>query len=299
MNNNYLTIAYQGKNNWWRYLLSTLLILFSWIVIGSFISVIFGIGILLAGGIPLVEVEFQFEELLTNPSLASFLIINLQFIPFLFSTFFAIKYIHTRKIFSLISGDNRIDISRFFAGFGVWLLMQITIIVIGIAFSPSNYIFSFEPSKWFPLLFSALILTPIQTSAEEIFFRGYIIQGLSLLTKNKLALIIISSILFMVPHFLNPEMQRNPILMALFYFSFGAFAAFITLKDNRLELALGVHAANNLTLLFVTTKDSVLQTNAIWTIKEIGETQSDLIVFLVYCTIFYYIFFGRKKVVSR
>ena len=33
--NEYLDAVYQGKNNWWRYILSIALILFLWIIIGS------------------------------------------------------------------------------------------------------------------------------------------------------------------------------------------------------------------------------------------------------------------------
>lgn len=99
----------------------------------------------------------------------------------------------------------------------------------------------------------------------------------------------------MFPHLLNPEVKRGAVLMAMYYFSFGALAAFLTLKDNRLELALGVHAANNLSLVFINTEDSVIPTPSIWTVKETGSPGVDLVVFLIQSAIFYYIFFGRTK----
>ncbi|WP_201800793.1 hypothetical protein [Dulcicalothrix desertica] len=95
-------------------------------------------------------------------------------------------------------------------------------------------------------------------------------------------------------HLFNPEMQRGAWI-ALFYFGFGALTALITLKDNRLELALGVHAANNLSFLFVTTKDSVLAVPAMWTAKDIGDPRLEVLMFLLQSLIFYYIFFGRRK----
>jgi membrane protease YdiL (CAAX protease family) len=41
-------------------------------------------------------------------------------------------------------------------------------------------------------------------------------------------------------------MQIDFVLLALFYFSFGAFLTWMTLRYQTLELAMGVHAANNL-----------------------------------------------------
>jgi uncharacterized protein len=295
MSQNYLEIAQQGKNNWWRYLLGIILILCMWQIVGSIVTVIFITTIFKNRGLPFTEVIRQLDTFLKSASVESFIAINLGFIFFAFGTFLAIKLLHQRKFLSLISAKSKINFQRLFAGFGVWFVMQAILIAIAIISDPKNYKFTFNPVQWFPLLIAALILTPIQTSSEELFFRGYLIQGLSRITKNKYTLIIITGLLFMFPHLLNPEVKRGFVLMALYYFSFGALAAFLTLKDNRLELALGVHAANNLSLVFINTEDSVIRTNAIWTVKETGSPGFDLAVFLIQSAIFYYIFFGRRK----
>lgn len=141
-----------------------------------------------------------------------------------------------------------------------------------------------------PIVF---LLTPIQTSAEELFYRGYLMQGLSLLTRNPVVLTIATSLAFAIPHFNNPEMQRGFLLGALNYFLWGVFAAVITLQDNGLELALGVHAANNLFIfLFLNTPDSVLPTPAMWTYVGPIHAGEDLIGTLLYSALFYFIFFG-------
>ncbi len=295
MSQSYLEIAQQGKNNWWRYLLGIILIFFMWLIVGSIVTVVFMGFVFAKRGLPFSQVERQFDTFLKSASIESFITINLQFIFFLIGIFLVVKLIHNRKYLSLISTESKINFQRLFAGFGVWFLMQAILIAIALISDPKNYKFTFNPVQWFPLLIAALILTPIQTSSEELFFRGYLIQGLSCITKNKYLLIIITGLLFMFPHLLNPEVKRGFVLMAMYYFSFGALAAFITLKDNRLELALGVHAANNLSLVFINTADSVIPTPAIWTVKETGSPGLDLVVFLIQSAIFYYIFFGRSK----
>jgi uncharacterized protein len=295
MSQSYLEIAQQGKNTWWRYLLGIILIFFMWLIVGGIATSVFVLGIFANRGLPLSQIEKQFDVFLKSASVESFIAINLQFIFFLIGTLLIVKLLHNRKSLSLVSAESKINFKRFFAGFGVWFLLQAILIAIALISDPKNYTFNFNPAEWFPLLIAALILTPIQTSSEELFFRGYLIQGLSRITKNKYVLIIITGLLFMFPHLLNPEVQRGAALMAMYYFSFGALAAFLTLKDNRLELALGVHAANNLTLVFINTEDSVIPTAAIWTVKETGSPGIDLVVFLIQSVIFYYIFFGRSK----
>ncbi|MEA5569556.1 CPBP family intramembrane glutamic endopeptidase [Calothrix sp. UHCC 0171] len=295
MSQSYLEIAQQGKNNWWRYLLGIILIFSFWLIIGSIVTAIF-IGIIFnLRGLSLADVEQQFEGFLKSASVDSFIAINLQFIFFAVGIFLAVKLLHQRKFLSLVSAESKINWKRLFAGFGVWFLIQAILIAIGLITDSQNYRFTFNPSQWFPLLIAALILTPIQTSSEELFFRGYLIQGLSCITKNKFLLIVITGLLFMFPHLLNPEVKRGAILMAIYYFSFGALATFLTLKDNRLELALGIHAANNLSLIFINTEDSVIPTSAIWTVKQTSNPGLDLSIFLIQSAIFYYIFFGRKQ----
>ncbi|MDY6900696.1 MAG: CPBP family intramembrane glutamate endopeptidase, partial [Cyanobacteriota bacterium] len=77
------------------------------------------------------------------------------------------------------------------------------------------------------------------------------------------------------------------------------FCSLLTLKDNRLELAFAIHAANNLfIILFVSTEDSAIRVPSMWLLKDIGTPESTLIWFLVKCGLFYLVIFGlgrRKK----
>lgn len=138
-----------------------------------------------------------------------------------------------------------------------------------------------------------IVLIIIQTSTEEFFYRGYLMQGLSLLTRHPLLLILLTSILFAVPHFGNPEMQRGFIWTALTYFLWGVFFATITLKDNGLELVLGAHAANNLfSFLVVNTSDAGIPTPAFFTYTGAIDAREGLLGLLIQASLFYAIFFG-------
>ncbi len=302
MSQTYLDIARQGKNNWWRYLLGIILILFFWFIVGGIAAGILLILPLASQGLSSSELTQQVEASLRKPSIQTYLIINIQFIFFLLGIFLSMKWLHQRRFLTLIGADAKIRWQRFFQGFGVWFLIQSILFAISFILNPGNLEFAFKPVQWLILLACALILTPIQTSTEELFFRGYILQGLGLITKQPLILMMINGILFMLPHLANPEVQRGFLWMALYYFSFGVFCTLLTLKDNRLELAFGAHAANNLfIILFVSTKDSAIQVPAIWLAKQTGDPKWTLLLFLFECALFYLIIFNFaiKKMSNR
>jgi hypothetical protein len=112
--------------------------------------------------------------------------------------------------------------------------------------------------------------------------------------KNKWILSFINGVLFFLPHMLNPEMAVNGILMALAYFAFGFFACYVTLQDNGLELALGMHAANNLfSALFANYTVTALPSPALFTIQTLDPAYG-FVASTIAMIIFYGIFFGRN-----
>ncbi|MEW5941800.1 MAG: CPBP family intramembrane glutamic endopeptidase, partial [Chloroflexota bacterium] len=132
---------------------------------------------------------------------------------------------------------------------------------------------------------------PIQTSSEELFFRGYLIQNIGLKLKHPLALSFVSGVLFTLPHLANPEVAEDALLVPLFYFFFGAFATYVSLRDNGLELPLGMHAGNNLfTALFVNATVTALPTPAVFTVTEF-DVVYNLVAPIVAMVIFYVLMF--------
>src|ERR687886_621996 len=307
MSQSYLDIARQGKNSWWRYLLGILVIVFLWLIVGSMVALIFAtilITIPLAqSGLETEAIQRQLQDqlqiFLKTPSVGAYVSFNIPSIFFCLGIFLVVMLLHRRSFRTLISADGSVNFKRLLRGFFVWLLLSLIPIPLDYLLNPQNYVFAFNAAQWFLLLPLALILTPIQTSTEEFFFRGYLLQGLGLITKQPFVLIIVTSLLFAIPHFANPEMQRGAVWLALSYFACAVFLAFITLKDNRLDLALGIHAANNLRCLFFNTRDSVLPAPAIWMVNDPGDPKLDLVFLLVQSAIFYYIFFGRRSIKEK
>jgi membrane protease YdiL (CAAX protease family) len=86
------------------------------------------------------------------------------------------------------------------------------------------------------------------------------------------------------------------VLVGLGYFAFGFFLAFVTLRDNGMELALGVHAANNLyTAIFANYTVTAISSPALFTIQTLDAAYG-LAATVVAMIVFYVIFFGRRRV---
>jgi membrane protease YdiL (CAAX protease family) len=110
-----------------------------------------------------------------------------------------------------------------------------------------------------------VILIPIQTCTEEFLFRGYLLQGMAVLFRNKWLPLLLSSLFFGMMHYDNPEIDKLGEVLLVYYCLTGLFLGVITLMDNGLELSMGFHTANNLvTAILVTADWTAFQTNSIF-----------------------------------
>jgi membrane protease YdiL (CAAX protease family) len=145
--------------------------------------------------------------------------------------------------------------------------------LVGIEMSPEDYLWNFELERFLLLAIIAICLVPIQTSFEEYMFRGYLMQGLGNIFKNRFLPLILTSVGFGLLHYANPEIDKLGNILMVYYIGTGFFLGVITLMDEGMELALGFHAANNLfTALLVTADWTAFQTYSIY--KDISDPTS-------------------------
>jgi membrane protease YdiL (CAAX protease family) len=209
--------------------------------------------------------NFQLNRFDGIDLLWSYLVIHFGFIVFIAALYVAVRFIHQREFISLITSRSQVNISRIVQGFLLWLTLLGIACAIEYRLFPQSYQFSYNQTKFLIFLPFALILTPIQTSVEELFFRGYIMQTVGLITRIPWIPIWFSSLIFAAIHLGNPEVGANFFSLMVFYLGLAFFLAIITVKDNSLELALGVHAANNLfTILLVNPTNSALPGHAVF-----------------------------------
>ena len=288
----YLEAAHQGRNEWWRYLISLSAILAIWFIVGS-IPVVLLMTYVSMDADP--GTSFSGAGFVGVPVIVEFLFTMSSFIPFLVGTLLAVRFIHARPLKTLVTGESHIRWGRIFAGAAGWLLIAALISTIESLLYPGRYVLTLQPVKLAIFAILALILIPLQTSAEEFFFRGYLVQWMGLRLKNAWLLSLLNGALFFLPHAANPEMAANSVLIGLGYFVMGFFLTRITLRDNGIELALGMHAANNLfAALFANYAVTALPSPSLFTVQTLDPGYS-LISLVVGMLVFYLVFFRPTR----
>jgi membrane protease YdiL (CAAX protease family) len=293
MGDEFLDNARRGNSRWWAYLLGILVILFVWFVIGS-LPILLALGYLLMDGDPATGVDPETSMLVGIDPLYNFLLLMASFVMLLAGIAFAVIVIHRRSLKSLVTPGKAIRWGRLGQGALLWFgLIAASSLVEALLF-PGRYRLDFDPVRFIPFAIATLVLIPIQTSAEELLTRGYLLQALGLLTRNRWLLSLVVGFLFTLPHLANPEVELNFWAVTIYYFLFGAFLAWVTLRDNGLELALGVHAANNLFIgLLANFPGSALPTPAVFTLAEVDPV-FNLVASVATAILFYLLMFGFR-----
>ena len=259
----YIAQAYKGLSDSWRYVLGLLVVFVFWQVIG---------------GIPLIAallVKADSLEVLGSGDMgvmADILGANtllfymlLTFAIGLISLFAYVKIVHKQTITALTTSRRKIDFKRIFFAFAIWALISAAFIFVGIALAPEDYEFNFKVGPFVILAIISILMMPIQTSMEEYYMRGYMMQGLGVIAKNRWLPLMVTSLLFGLMHIFNPEVTKLGYGILIFYIGTGFFLGIITLMDEGLELALGFHAANNIiSALLVTADWTAFQTDSLY-----------------------------------
>ena len=290
----YIEQAYKGKNNWWRYALSLIMVLIGWQFIG--IMPLFFVAFNKSDNYAeLMESSVNaFSDLGIDSNLYLFVIL-LMFVFGLASLLFSVKNIHLRSITSLITSSIKISWKKVFYGFLFWFLISVAFLILDYFMNPDHYVYNFKPLPFAILVLVSLVFIPLQSSFEELLFRGYFMQGLGIWFKNAAVPLIVTSVVFGLMHGFNPEIDKFGPLILIYYIGTGFLFGIITLMDEGTELALGMHAANNIVAsVFVTANWAAVQTEALFI--DISEptigVQMFLPVFIVYPLVI--LFLSRK-----
>jgi membrane protease YdiL (CAAX protease family) len=290
---NFLEAVKIGKNSWRRFLGGTVLVLMGWFIFGTILSIaVAGIFYFIWPEINLAATDFN--SFLQNSDFWSYIFLTLSFIPFLATLLLVVKYLHQRSPKTLITIQNKINWKLLIQGFWIWFGLLFIAMFIEYLIIPETYYFSFQPKIFFLLLPIVFILNIIQTTTEELFFRGYLVQWGSLFSKNIFFLSVLSGIFFTLPHLGNPEISTGYLPMILIYFLMGVFFTFISIKKGSLELAIGVHIANNLfSVIVLHYANSAISTPTIITTTQFNPWVS-LFTSIGIMSVFYFIIFYKK-----
>jgi uncharacterized protein len=275
MNNSFIDIARTGKNSLWLYVAGFVIVMVAAIVFAF----------------PMVLVTDLKTQKPTVPAYQYLAVAILQFVGIIVGLWFIMKYLHERPFKTLITPLTEINWKRIAQSAGLWLSITIVVEILFYTLFPKMYSFTLKMEDFAPAFVVGVLLIPFQSTAEELLFRGYLLQGIG--KKNIWAGIIITSTLFGLAHGLNPETQKVGLALAMtYYISVGLFFALLAIFDKKLELPIGIHAANNVyAFLIVSYPDSALPSPSIFSLTELNFP---LMIFGWAITVMIYIFLANK-----
>jgi uncharacterized protein len=259
--------AFKPENKFWKYLVGSLIV-----IMASFVGQvpwIIAIAIeTFSSGKPMPRTEAEIMKFL-DLNLTLFLIL-LSFAIAMVALVIVVRQMHRQKFKEVITSRPKVDWKRILFAFGIWGVFSAAMILLAYYTEPEKYILQFDPVKFAILAVIALIMIPIQTSLEELLFRGYLMQGFGLLAKNRWFPLVMTSVIFGGMHIFNPEVEKMGYIVSVYYIGTGFALGIMTLMDEGTELALGFHAANNLTAAMLVTADwTAFQTYSV--LKDVSE----------------------------
>lgn len=273
----YIEQAFKGNNVWWRVLITS--ILTAGIFIANIITYLM---------MSKKEMDAVFQIMKAMPKHWSLIINLLPFVFLLGLLFLLVRNLHNRSILSLTTSRSKVDISKILFSLGLVIFMNVIVFSISYYWDSSGIVWNFNLHKFAVLLLISIFLFPFQIGFEEYLFRGYFMQQLGILAKNKWFPLLITSVFFGLFHSANPEIANMGYGLMVFYIGTGLFLGIMTLMDEGIELALGFHLGNNLIAALLITSDfSALQTDAIFKYAGIQKPVDMLFEMIVSIAIVY------------
>ena len=265
---NHLESSFTGRNNLWRYVVMFTAVLLATNTLGA-------LPLLIAYATKSATNPEVVSEIAKNPSDLGVLGLDpnmgffMMLFPFLIGLLafvLLVKPLNNRTFNITINGTGKVRWNRLVVSFFVWLILSSLYFFIYLKADPSNFSLNNVSETLVILIVIAFLFVPFQAAFEEVLFRGYLMQGLAILTRNRWFPLLMTSVLFGLMHSFNPEVEKFGFFtMMPQYVSFGLIFGIITILDDGIEAAIGAHTANNIFLsIMVTNKSSALQTPAVY-----------------------------------
>lgn len=231
-----------------------------------------------AGGNPEISAELSANPndlgLLGLDPYIGLIVMLIPFIVGLAAFVLLIRPLNGRTLMNVINGTGSFRWRNYFVSAVVWTILSAIYLVGYLKAEPSNFSLNNSTLSLIILVIISVTLIPFQAAWEEIIFRGYLMQGFAVLLRNRWLPLIITSVLFALMHWPNPEVKEYGFLTMMPYYAiFGLIFGIMTLLDDGIEAAMGAHAANNVFLcILVTNEFSALQTPALYEMHEMDPS---------------------------
>ncbi|BCG84949.1 abortive infection protein [Mesorhizobium sp. 113-3-9] len=159
----------------------------------------------------------------------------------------AMRWVHGEPLSALLGVSRRVSWPDFLKGLVAVLITSALSEILLYLLQPEIARGTISLSSWLLFLIPIVALTLLQTSSEEVLFRGYLLRGLANRFRSPLIWALLPGLLFTSLHWSSAS---SLAINACVLVSIAAFALLLTLVvyvTGNLGAALGAHLGNNLT----------------------------------------------------
>lgn len=170
----------------------------------------------------------------------------------------AMRFLHKEKLGKLFGNGGNISSSGFLNGCAAVLITSVLTELCYMLFIPDVARGPIGLGMWALFLLPVVFLAFVQTSAEELLFRGYLMRGLAYRFRSPLVWAVLPTVLFTALHW-NPAAVLNMnIGVAISIGAFAALLALLVYATGNLGAAMGAHFGNNIVGFVLISHDDAL-----------------------------------------
>ncbi|MBL1438293.1 MAG: CPBP family intramembrane metalloprotease [Rhodobacteraceae bacterium] len=159
-----------------------------------------------------------------------------------------LKFLHHRSLLSLIAPTGKVHWKHYIRA-AVFVLVFSLITSLPVLYN-AEFTQQLSLAEWLPWLAPALLLLFLQTTTEELLFRGYLMQQLAARFHSRWVWWVLPAVIFGAIHY-SPLHGDNSWLVVGATILTGLILGDITARFGDLSIAMGLHFANNLTVIFL------------------------------------------------
>jgi len=237
------------KSQLWRLLVGCLLCL---VIYVGFVGVLFGLLVVMQG---IDQAALLARELAEANTPTAALALLFTFAGMALGPIITVRLLHKRSAASLFGPRARVFRDFAIAAGTVGLIYGLAMVYWSTRYDAVPQL---NVMLWLSFLPLAIVALLIQTGAEELVFRGYLMQQLAARFRSPLIWMVLPSVVFGAVHFDPTTGGDNVWLIIAAAGLFGLVAADLTAVTGSIGAAWGFHFANNFAALLIVAVDGTI-----------------------------------------
>jgi uncharacterized protein len=253
------------RTGFWRVLAGTLLIGLFWV--GGTIGVLFGWSAL---NVARYGPEAAGERLASVAAGGDPLVVAVMLLTFAgvwIGAFLAVRLLHGQRFSTLFAPDGRVRAGDLLKGLAIAAAFALASVPAGMAVA-DPVATTMPAGEWLAYALALLALVFVQATAEELMFRGYLLQQLALRSRSPLVWAVIPSALFGALHWANAPTRELAVYYVGATFIIGLALSALVWKTGSLWASIGLHVGFNTVGLTIIGTDGLLSGTQLFLFPE-------------------------------